>query len=50
MKTIPKHIVLEMLHNEHWFPMVHPTNVEMETSKLLNAILDTIASKIEDYE
>lgn len=35
-------IVTKAIEREKWFPMVHPTNIEMEISYSFNAFLDTL--------
>ena len=39
--------VIEELKREKWYPMVHPTDIEIETSKLLNDIIDRIIESLE---
>lgn len=41
-----KQKVIEMLRNEKWYPAIKPTELEFETSKLLNAILEDIVSRV----
>ena len=45
-----KEDIIKLLEAEYWLPMVHVTNLEYETSKLLNKIIDTIIEKVKNYE
>lgn len=47
--TITKKEIIDLLNSEMWYPKM-PTDVQWETSKLLNAILADIMYKISKYE
>ena len=48
MEQENKQKIIDLLESEKWTPLVHPTNVELETSKLLNSILDDVINKVKD--
>ncbi len=37
--------IIEWLDKEHWYPVVHPTTMEMEVADLLNKILEDIKDR-----
>ena len=40
--------LIEWLEKEKWYPMIKPTNAELEASKLLNAIIEDMQHRLND--
>jgi hypothetical protein len=45
---IDKEELISFLESEKWYPIIHPTNIELETSYLLEDNLNSIISRIEN--
>ncbi len=41
-----KEELIKWLEKEKWYPLIHVTEVELETSELLNKILDNMITRL----
>ncbi len=46
---IDKDTAISILNSHKWYPMIHPTDLEMETSKLLNRCIELMVKEIEEH-